>query len=261
MKNLAIDIGNTRIKMGIFEKNEPIDQAFLSFQSLGDLSFWLNENKIIFDIKNVILSSTARNLEETEDGAAFLNDLETHFSTFVRLSHETPIPIRNAYQTPQTLGRDRLAGAVAANFLFPNQHCLVIDAGTCITYDFVNADGAFLGGNISVGLQMRLRAMHHFTAKLPLLTFDTGGGAFLEKLVGDDTQSAMLTGAGMGMIAEVEGFIKRYKQHFGATLQLMLTGGDGKFLFDHVQKTKKYFEPDLILIGLNQILNHNLGGK
>jgi type III pantothenate kinase len=259
MKNLAIDIGNSRIKIGVFEKNVREESAFSTFATLRELEIYL-QSASRAGIGQAILSSTAQNLEDSETGKAVLQLLEKSFF-FVRLSHTTPIPIQNAYTTPQTLGRDRLAGAVAANFLFPNQNCLVVDAGTCVTYDFVNAENTFLGGNISPGLQMRLRAMHHFTAKLPLLTFDTGGGAFSENLVGQNTQQAMQTGAAMGLIAEVEGFVKRYKNAFGNNLQLILTGGDGNFLFQNVQKTKKYLEPDLILQGLNQILNHNFYKK
>lgn len=242
--NLLIDIGNTRAKMAFFLENDLIEKAILEHLTLDAVSSYLNGH----DIDGVIMSVTGHN---TEGVGRLLS--ERYF--FIQLNHLTPIPIQNLYKTPQTLGKDRLAAVVAAQFLKPRQNCLVIDSGTCITYNFLNANGAFLGGNIAPGLNMRLKAMHHFTARLPLLDRNTEGDV-LNDIVGKSTEQAMLNGAQIGLLAEVEGFAQRFQKQFG-DLEIILTGGDGAFLYKYLSIEKIYFEPDLVLIGLNRILNFN----
>ncbi len=256
--NLTLDIGNTRIKTAIFDKNELQEQAFFKVVSLDVLKDFiqLNEKRAAKHVQAVIVSSTAQHLTATEGGAKVFDFLRNSFF-FIELSHQTPIPIQNNYQTPQTLGRDRLAGVIGANALFPSENCLVVDAGTCITYDFITSKGVFLGGNISAGLAMRLRAMHQFTAKLPLLTLDNQDFIQTNDWIGKDTTSAMLTGAQVGFLAEVEGFIKRYENAFGQ-VRVLLAGGDAAFLHRHLGEEKTQLTPNLVLLGLNQILNFNL---
>lgn len=256
--NLTLDIGNTRTKAAIFDKNELQQQAFFEVVSLDTLKDFIAvaENKTFKKVKAVIISSTAQHLTATEGGKKVFDFLHNSFF-FIELSHKTPIPIQNAYRTPQTLGRDRLAGVIGANALFPCENCLVIDAGTCITYDFVTSDGIFLGGNISAGLAMRLKAMHHFTAKLPLLEIDNQDFIQENSWIGKDTTSAMLTGAQVGFLAEVEGFIQRYETTFGQ-VRVLLAGGDANFLYRHLTTHKVQLMPNLVLLGLNQILNFNL---
>lgn len=256
--NLTLDIGNTRTKAAIFDKNELQEQAFFEVVSLDILKDFIAvvENKAFKKIEAVIISSTAQHLTTTEGGKKVFDFLHNSFF-FIELSHETPIPIQNAYHTPQTLGRDRLAGVIGANALFPSHNCLVIDAGTCITYDFVTAAGVFVGGNISAGLAMRLRAMHHFTAKLPLLQIDNQDFIQENNWIGKDTTSAMRTGAQVGFLAEVEGFIQRYTTEFGR-VRVLLAGGDAVFLQRHLAAKATQLMPNLVLLGLNQILNFNL---
>ena len=242
--NIIIDIGNTRTKLAFFDKNTLSEKAILEVLTLDDLSERLKGQAV----EGAIMSVTGQNTEGVEKWLR-----ENYF--FIQLHHETPIPIDNQYGTPKTLGKDRLAAVVAANFLFPNKNCLVIDSGTCITYNFINKKGQFLGGNIAPGLTMRLKAMHHFTAKLPQIERNTEG-AFSE-IIGKNTEQAMLIGAQMGLLAEVEGFVKRFEKKFGA-FQVILTGGDGDFLAENSALKNGHYEPNLVFMGLNQILNYNL---
>ncbi len=242
--NLIIDIGNTRVKIAFFNKNDLVEKAILETLSLDDLSGLLKGQ----NIDAVIVSVSGKDTEGMDKWLA-----ERYY--FIKLHHQTPIPIKNLYSTPETLGKDRLAAVIAAQYLFPHKNCLAIDSGTCITYNFINDRAEFIGGNIAPGLNMRLKAMHHFTAKLPLVERNTEGVA-TSNLVAQSTQQAMLNGAQMGLLAEVEGFTSRFLKEFG-DIQVILTGGDGEFLYKNVSIEKIYYEPNLVLIGLNQILNFN----
>ena len=241
--NLVLDIGNSRVKCAIFEKNNCIEKAIWESISLEILK----EKIAPFEIKNAIVYASGTEQE------AIKNYLDAHFKV-IRLTHETPIPIKNNYATPETLGKDRLAGVIAANFLFPKQACLVVDAGSALTFNFLDADACFQGGSISVGLKMRYKALNHFTARLPLLSFDKE--AVSDNLIGRDTVSAMTIGVQQGFVSEVEGLVRRYKKKYGK-FQLLITGGDGAFLFENIKIKNKYYERDLVLIGLNRILNWN----
>jgi type III pantothenate kinase len=242
--NGIIDIGNTRTKIALFQKNKLIEKAIWEHLTLDELSAWLQTHTV----SNVILTASGSITEGVVDY------LKNKFF-YIQLDHTTPIPIVNNYGTPQTLGKDRLAAAVASNFLYPRKDCLIIDSGTCITYNFLDKNGAFQGGNIAPGLNMRLKAMHHFTAKLPLIVKNTEGVS-ISTLVGNSTEHAMLNGAHIGLIAEVEGFIQRFKKEYGS-IKVILTGGDGAFLHQYITPRHVY-EPNLVLIGLNCILNFNI---
>ncbi len=238
--NLIIDIGNTRTKIGFF-KGEKLKRKLIWDK-------WkLKELKGLFDkhtINGVALSSTGNIPRGVE---SFLNKQKN----YIQLSALTPLPIKNEYKTPKTLGKDRIAAVTGANDLFPKKNVLVIDAGTCITYDFLDKKGTYHGGNISPGIQMRLNAMNHFTAKLPLLKRRK-----LKKPFGQSTDSCMRTGAQYGAVMEMEGFIETYRNMFG-NLNVILTGGDSKY-FANGLKTKIFVNQNLVLIGLNKILNYNV---
>ncbi len=243
--NLIIDIGNTRVKLGFFDESH-----FLKKEIFLKKDFTLD---VLLEIerKHTIIHRILTNSGELQgDILAFLSEKKN----FILLSAETPLPIINKYATPKTLGKDRLAGAVAATVLFPNENCLTIDCGTCITYNFINKSGEFLGGNISLGIKMRLEAMHHFTAKLPLV--EQGE---IENLLGDDTKSALQTGAQLGAIHEMDGFIEAYIQRFG-NVRTLLTGGDADYFAIHL-KNKIFALENLVLIGLNAILIFNRNAK
>ena len=164
----------------------------------------------------------------------------------------TLIPLKNLYKSALTLGSDRIAASVGAFSFYPNQNVLTIDAGTCIKYNFVNAANEFLGGAISPGLAMRLKAMKEFTHALPLIELDKN----YEDLIGTNTFDSMLSGAQIGAVAEVDGIITKYLLNY-ANLQVVLTGGDADYLGKQL-KNRLFANQNLLLYGLNTILNYNI---
>jgi len=166
------------------------------------------------------------------------------------LSSATPLPIRNLYATPKTLGADRLAAACGAWAIYPHQTSLVIDLGSCINYELVDEHGNYLGGIISPGVSMRFQAMHQFTAKLP-----TVQPSISAKLIGDSTETCMQSGVMNGILAEIHGFISKISDKH-PSCNIVICGGDAHFFEDQIKETN--FVPDLVLIGLNSILSFNL---
>lgn len=238
--NLTIDIGNTRTKLGLFDQGQLIHKMIQCHLELDEFKQWAtNQN-----VKKVILSTVASNLDE-----AVLDYLKAQFY-FLELDAETALPIENAYQTPKTLGKDRLAAIVGAHVLYPNENCLVIDAGTCITYDILQKDGVFLGGNIAPGINLRLKAMHTFTASLP----EVESGKITQS-IGKSTETAMRIGGQMGAVMEMKAFIDSFEEEFGQ-IRVILTGGDANF-FAKKMKREIFVNHNLVLLGLNKILNYN----
>jgi len=195
-------------------------------------------------MKRAILSSTK--LVDQQ----LLEYLNKDFTQFIELDHLTPLPIANLYETPETLGKDRIAAAVGANELFPNQNVLVIDAGTAITYDFVSAENQYLGGNISPGLQMRFKALNRFTDKLPLVD----SSAYFSE-IGKNTKEAIRGGVQNGILFEIEKTIEIFAEKY-EDLQVILTGGDSAFL-SQMLNADVLVHLNLTLIGLNRILEFN----
>ena len=177
--------------------------------------------------------------------------LKSEFSYFLKIDHQTPVPIQNKYKTPETLGLDRLAAAVGANALFPDQDLLVIDAGTAITFDLVEKNGTFAGGNISPGLNCRFRALHEFTSRLPLVEASDEWPQ-----IGLSTEDAIRAGVTTGMILEIEGMIELLRKNRPG-LQAILTGGDALF-FERRLKSPIFVKFEITLIGLNRILEYNV---
>lgn len=239
--NLIIDIGNTRTKTGIFSGDKLLKKGILKKDwSIEVLTQWIGKR----EIKYAIVSTTAGMNEKT----AQILDNRYHL---IQLSHTTAVPIINAYKTPQTLGRDRLAAAVAAAETYSGKNNLIIDAGTCITYDFIDKNKIYLGGSITPGIEMRLKAMNAFTANLPLVSPKK-----LTATIGNDTASSIRTGAQHGATLEIEGYIQHFKAIFGR-IQVILTGGDANYFAKNL-KTQIFVNPNLVLIGLNKILNYNV---
>jgi type III pantothenate kinase len=205
---------------------------------------WLENLFLQYPIQGTIISSVVYNDAEIE------NWLRRH-SFFIQLNYQTPIPIQNDYKTPQTLGNDRLAAAVGAFALYPNENCLIVDAGTCITYEFIDAKGAYKGGSIAPGMTMRFRSMHEFTAKLPLVEKQR-----LDSFIGFNTETSMRTGAQLGLCLEIEGFFRLYQRAFGQ-VRLILTGGDAEIIAQHLEE-KAIVHREIVLIGLNKILDYNV---
>jgi len=161
------------------------------------------------------------------------------------------LPVHIAYKTPQTLGADRRASVVGANFLYKNRNNLIVDLGTCITYDLIDYVGTYHGGGISPGVEMRLKAMHKFTSKLPVVSAKGS-----PELIGKTTKECMASGAINGTIAELDGIISQYKQFF-EDLNIIFCGG-GAIFFETKIKDHIFAVPNLVLVGLNQILRYNL---
>ncbi|HFS66644.1 MAG TPA: type III pantothenate kinase [Flavobacteriia bacterium] len=238
--NLIIDIGNTRAKLAVFKDNKLLDKKNAKHKNVfKKTQTILKKHKIT----NAIISSVSKLDKE------LLLFLEEN-TNFILLNNQTKIPFNNKYQTPATLGVDRMALIAAAVNEFPNKNVLVIDAGTCITYDFVNSKKEYFGGFISPGIQMRYNAMHHFTKKLPLLKPKINIGD------GESTASAIHNGVLKGVTYEMEGIINEYHAK-NNNLTIVLTGGDKKIL-SNLLKSSIFANPNFLLLGLNHILNYNL---
>jgi type III pantothenate kinase len=239
--NWCIDIGNTRFKSGIFSRDEMIEFTSGTPKELpGRVRSVLKEH----DPAGLIVCTTRKKIPSA------IRKLGKGMKSYIELSHETPLPIVVDYRTPETLGRDRMAAAVGANSLFPQEGNIVIDAGTCITYDFIDRNGHFLGGNIAPGIRMRLRAMHDYTANLPLADPEIP-----EDILGKTTLQALQNGAIRGTIYEIETFISQIRAKYG-DLRVILTGGDANYFADYFN-SKIFVVQNLVLIGLNKILQHN----
>ena len=177
--------------------------------------------------------------------------LKSKLEHFVFLDETVPLPITVQYRTPKTLGRDRLAAAVGANFLQPGTDLLVIDAGTAITYELVEASGTFMGGNISPRLTTRFRALNHFTKKLPLVVEQDE-----IPLIGTDTETAIQAGVVNGIVYEMDGYIEMLRLKY-PNLLVFLTGGHS-FYFERRLKNSIFADINLVLTGLNRILEYNV---
>lgn len=239
--NLCIDRGNSRTKTGIFQ-NEKLKAA-----RIYDI---FNREKLtalfsVFDIQNTILSGV---VETDEEIKLFLKKNSRHY---IELTHETPLPFENKYRTPQTLGKDRLAAIAGAEWLKPSTDLLVIDAGTAITYDFIDASGVYHGGNIAPGIEMRARALHNYTSKLPYVSPSEE-----PPLLGFDTESAINAGVIQGVVFEIDGYIDALRIKY-PELSTFLTGGS-IFYFDKKLKNSIFAEKFLVLFGLNRILQYNV---
>lgn len=239
--NLAIDIGNTLVKLAVFDNGQ-----MTGFQALEDISITALQNftKAHHGINASIIASVKDFLPEIEEY------LKTNFR-FLRFDAETPIPLISAYETPETLGADRLAAAIAAHSLMPSDNLLIINAGTAITYDLVSAEGIYQGGAISAGLSIRFKALHTFTGRLPLLDKITD-----VPLTGKSTADSILSGVLNGALAEVDGMIEKYSALYPG-LKTILSGGDNNY-FDKRLKNKTFAIPNLVLTGLNITLEYNI---
>lgn len=241
--NLIIDIGNTRAKLAVFEKNEIIDKLICLKEEIQ-----VHKNHLLKkypQIRNGIIASVAGSLKESEK---YLNGLD---GKTILLSPDTPLPFTNSYGSPKTLGLDRIALASAAVAGFPGKNVLVIDAGTCITYDLVTEKGAYLGGAISPGYNLRFRAMNNFTAHLPLLE----ANAEIPAPIGQNTEQSLRLGVNAGIQFEIEGFIRHF-EHLHTDLTVVLTGGDRKILSECLKNTI-FVAENFLTFGLNHILEFN----
>lgn len=242
MISLAIDIGNTFTKVAFFEENQLLKvYTRLTPEALEKLL-------IRSHFQAAIVSSVAGQADQ-------LIHMLTKTRQIAFLDATTKLPFQNLYTTPQTLGTDRIAAVAGASFLFPEKNTLAIDIGTCATYDLIDRQQRYHGGAISPGLQMRLNAMHTFTARLPLINTENISPDSIS-LTGKSTRDSMLSGAIYGMGSEITQMIRMYADKF-ADLQVVTCGGDAPYLAEVIQQEHVNI-PELTLIGLNRILIHNV---
>lgn len=236
---LIIDVGNTRVKTAVFDGD--VLQAWHHFV-LKDFVEEVGEFAGLYPIKKAIISSVGRLSEEQA------RSVQLRFPTII-LSHKTPLPFSNDYGTPHTLGVDRIALVSAFAKAYPKKNGLIIDAGTCITYDFITAEDSYKGGAISPGLRLRYEALNNLTANLPLLEKQMP-----ESIVGASTHEAIHSGVVQGVLLEIDGAINHYKEHYNVEI-VIITGGDAEFLAKRL-KNSIFAHSNFLLEGLNYILTY-----
>ena len=245
---IAIDIGNTRTKFAQFNAMGEVEQLLIweSAELETSLALWINQQN---PEDKLMIGWTSTSRPFNLSGL----DCWDHFSLkpdFFPIQSVADVPLQTSYQTPATLGIDRIVGVYAACNVSRGKAVMLIDMGTAITYDFADKQGVYRGGGISPGVAMRFKALNHFTARLPLVQ-----PTQVPPLLGDSTDSCILSGVMNGVMAEVQGIIQRYKSEFGPDIQLFLTGGDAAFFENHL-KNINFADSNLILKGIYYILTH-----
>lgn len=239
--NLVIDIGNSFVKLAVFQDGE------LKFKKIVNPENIVKHIDILrkeYDhLEKAIISSVGR-LKEKD-----LMYIRKNFD-LIELNSKTHVPFINLYETPNTLGLDRIALVSASIKQYPNSNVLIIDAGTCITYDFVTSNNEYMGGAISLGIEMRYKALHNFTANLPLLEKEIP-----ERFIGNSTSSSIHSGIINGVLNEIDGNIQIYQREY-SNLTIILTGGDANFLSKQL-KSSIFANSNFLLEGLNHILQIN----
>ncbi len=239
-RNLIVDCGNTRTKFGVFEDCECIHDHTSSIEdSYGSLIELVDKYR-----PNRSILSSVRKLDES-----FIKALAEN-SSLIQLTNKTSIPLDVSYETPETLGSDRLADAVGGWVLSNKQNCLVVDCGTCITYNIV-LQNTYVGGAISPGIQLRFKALNAFTDALPLVEIDLEFDG-----IGKNTENSIRSGVQTAVLLEVDAMMKKICSE-NEISNVYITGGDRAF-FEKGLKTPTFAHPRLTLFGLNEILRHNL---
>jgi len=236
---LCFDFGNTRLKAAVFIDSALEQLIVLDGETVDAVKSLLDQ----FQPQKTILCSVINHDVQIEN-------LLSGSTKFHKLSHLTKLPFTAPVSKPETIGADRLALAAAAVYLHPDRNNLVIGLGTCITYNFINKYREFIGGAISPGMEMRLRSLNHYTAKLPLVKADWN-----VPLIGYDTNTNILSGVVIGIAKEIDGFVDAYEEKFG-NFNVLLTGGDIGILASHLKK-KIFADPELIFKGLYAISEVN----
>ena len=236
---LCFDFGNTRKKIAVFKDAEISKVMVLPEDSVGAVELLINE----FKPTKTILSSVI-------DHNVAIEEVLAAKTKFHKLSHLTKVSFTTPVGKPETIGADRLALCAAAVHYYPDKNNLLIGMGSCVTYNFINKYHEFVGGAISPGLEMRLKSLNHYTAKLPLIKADSN-----LPLIGYDTTTNILSGVVLGLAKEIDGFIDEYRERF-RNFNVLLTGGDIVYLASHL-KNKIFADPDLIFKGLYAISEVN----
>ncbi len=236
---LVLDFGNTLQKIAIFDGNQILEMHAFKKISIKKVQ----QITAKYAIQSAILSTVV------DYPAAIKDFLQKNFN-FIEFTNTTPIPIINRYTTSESLGKDRLAAAIAGMHFFPGQNILVIIAGTCITYEFINNKGEYLGGAISPGISIRFKALHTFTGKLPLVVKKSA-----VSFIGQSTENSILSGVINGAFHEVKSITSKYIDDY-KNIKIILSGGDMKY-FDKILKNSIFAVSNIVLIGLNIILDFN----
>jgi type III pantothenate kinase len=243
--NLVIDKGNSLTKIALFDKNSLIEKKVFDDLKLEHIKDILKYNP---NVDAAILSS------ENEYSASIKKYMEDNFH-FIEMNEHTQLPVKNKYNTPKTLGKDRLAAVIGGKLYYSDKNLLVINAGTCITYNFITSDNEFLGGAISPGIKIRFKSLNLFAPKLPLQELDNK----FDKLIGQSTSESILSGILNGIIFEINGAVERYKAEY-PKFKALLSGGD--YIYFENKVSKNIFSvPDIVLTGLNVILDYNISKK
>jgi len=230
--NLIIDIGNTYIKTGLFSGDDLVDKQIFK----NDETFFKYFESTSF--KKSIICNVGRKSFSIDDERVLV------------FNHQTEVPIKNNYQTKKTLGLDRLAAVIGVFKINSEKDTLVIDCGSCITYDFITFKGDYKGGGISLGLEMKFKALNNFTAKLPLVELSN-----FKDLIGTTTETSILSGVINGTVAEISGIIQKY-QNISDKFAAVLCGGDAQFISERLDFEVPVID-NLVLIGLNEVLKIN----
>jgi type III pantothenate kinase len=241
---LCFDFGNTLLKCGVFVIDQLTEVVVLENDQPELLSQLLDK----YNPERTILSSVIDHNPEVEK-------LLAQKSSFLKLDASVKLPFTTPVGKPETIGADRLALAAFASFFYRDENTLVIALGSCITYNFINKYNSFNGGSISPGMQMRFKALNHYTAKLPLVKVDPMAIGWNFPLIGYDTTTNILSGVLLGMVSEIDGIIDAYKEKF-EKFNVLLTGGDTANFVRHL-KNKIFADPFLILKGLYAISKYN----
>jgi len=239
--NLIIDVGNTYVKLAVFSGNELVEKTYASHDEVTKIVQKLIENHP--GLKRAIISSVGKKNKALTKAIKRNLDL-------LKLNSKTKVPFKNDYKTPKTLGDDRIALVSASVRQYPDKNVLIIDAGSCITYDFIDSENHYKGGAISPGLGLRYRSLHNLTANLPLLELEDPSD-----IVGKSTEDSIHSGVVFGVINEMDGVIDRYLEKY-PDLTVILTGGDSDFLSKRLKNTI-FANSNFLLEGLNFILEYN----
>ena len=235
---LIIDIGNTNAKIALFDDKKITALEIINHCTFKEVDKFVGNNKI----EKSIISSVKKHNDEVDKIAYFYNS--------IILNTKLKVPILNLYKSKKTLGNDRLASIVGASYLYSKKNILVLDLGTCLTSDFITSKKEYIGGRISPGIDLRLKALNTFTDNLPLIKKEK-----TYQFIGNTTKSSIISGVQSGIIAEIKLIIDEFKNKYSDII-FILTGGDC-FFFEKELKNTIFAEPNLVLIGLNEILDYN----
>ena len=240
--NLIVDVGNTNVKLAVFHDGAMLHKEVVG---IGEIEVKIQELIKKQPLLNKAILSSVGGLSQEQ-----LTKITKNLETIV-LSHNTKVPFKNKYKTPNTLGVDRIALVSAAVLKYPKKNVLIIDAGTCITYDFINTKNEYLGGAISPGISTRYNSLNNLTANLPLLKRKAP-----KKLIGNSSKESIHSGVINGISMEIDGIVKKYHKKY-KDLTVILTGGDADFLSKRL-KSSIFANSNFLLEGLNFILEFNL---